>query len=200
MAGQTSDEDAYDRLLRKVRENRDQCGKDEAQSGPSHGENQMDKSYDGVQVTVNESDDDFTDSDMDSVDDESSQDSDVYTDSDATSNVRQLSRQEKLEQWRSDPDFQFLVSEVLMGFQKDSGSNEATGAKKASHKTREGKQIMQTAPIAENPDMVNKTRNVTVNSPQLVACKSPSDTIIYKPAFKKTVGNTDDVIARFQTL
>ena len=121
----------------------------------------LDRSYDGIQVTVNASDDDFTDSDLE-------EETDTAGEKPVVPPHLEEDRLTKFHRWRDDPDFQEFMVEVM-----DNMEEHRAGQNKGRPKN--GPQL----------------KNVAV---PVVSHKSPSDTTIYKPAFIRMTGETDQLI------
>ena len=139
--------------------------------------------YDGIEVNVNASEDDFVDSDVDDDYDQlvdhtdsrqqgiNQNDNRVRGNENDAEAAKQgssgLTHKEKLQMWKNDPDFRQLVKEVMaedLNERQSSRDNDQKGMNKS-------------------PKVINVT-------------KSPSDTTIYRPAFKKVNESANDAIVK----
>ena len=155
-AGISSEETTYERLLRKVTEKhqkeQENSNVDEDPLRDESADN-LNRSYDGVEVMVNASDDDFTDSESGSEADSKDEHEPEFACLGSSTQEPQHSlgatpypkmRQEKLEQWRNYPDFKFLVSEVVTDMsRRNSSAGNETGGKSISRVTELGDQMIK---------------------------------------------------------
>ena len=97
--------------------------------------------------------------------------------------TRQDSTQAKFESWRNDPDFKMFVAEIVSEMRQldraESDSGQQTGGRELPNKGKSAKQN------------VNQGKDG-----QMAQIKSPSDTTIYKPAFRTAMENTNDAITK----
>ena len=183
-AGPSHEETAYERLLRQVQEKRS-----EERTEKDLEVDALNKSYDGMQVNINASDDDFSESEPEPESDEDPDNVETLENSQAASlnktrpETRQDSTQAKFESWRNDPDFKMFVAEIVSETRQldraESDSGQQTGGRELPNK---GKSVKQN---------VNQGKDG-----QMAQIKSPSDTTIYKPAFRTAMENTNDAIAK----
>ena len=146
-------------------------------------EDDLNELYDGIEVNVNASEDDFVDSDVDDDYDQlvdhtdggqqgiNQNDNHVRGNENDAEAAKQgssgLTRKEKLQMWKNDPDFRQLVKEVMA-----EDLNERQSSRDDDQKG-----------MNKSPKVIN-------------VAKSPSDTTIYRPAFKKVNESANDVIVK----
>ena len=195
------DKTAYEKLVDKVNERRKQQG---IVGGKSTGDfpvevgvdqcEDLNQSYDGVEVNVNASDDDFDDSEVNS-DDEllfSQADAELGSNGPPSEQLPSVSktnedehqiadaessRQAKLRAWKNDLDFKLFVAEVIVETTAQSADKES----RTAHTSAAGK---------------NHNNAKCITSPKVNLVKSPSDTTIYKSAFKVVTDKANNVIEK----